>query len=1034
MIDKSILPEITTDKLYTSSSNLKVDQNGLLSEVIFGPIRKYRCSCGELSSKSIHNGETCPKCGVKCENNIIRYSKFAKIILPFHIINTINKNKFNRITKREFKSFLNPNTYDLISSLNIYLEYNLTTGSIQLTSNFNPNCLPLKLTGIYSLYLALTALAIVYNSESAKEYLSYFYNDLLVLPPECRLVLNTTEKSRNIIKHKVVDVYLNILRIKQYVLKDNTTIDDDFTEHLNGLLSKMQSGDYDILEDSKITMYDSLAGKFQYYADVLYEEVLILLSGKNGIIRSDFLGKNIDFSSRAVVINDPSLAAHQIKVPKDTFFKLWFVEYYRYYSKHYKSSNSRFYDQHITRLMKPIENSLLHIDYSKEYPEFDNFVEWFLNNSSIEQRLIYINRQPTLWRYGLLGVEIVGINNENIISVSPLIIPSLAMDFDGDTAGLYKVHDNRSMNELYNNSFVMNLITYDHNDSLLLELSNESRYIYEVLRSSIIDEQLEKISIDKINHLQYDYKIHLNSPTHIRSTNTTIPYGIAILNKFADFKDIVITNSTDSNEALKSIFKNSLSNERFQLSVKAFLQNLYWVLTTHQSETLTLPFIESGEFVNKVKHNKLISKLPQNPYLGSYIYNGIVDNIYDNIPKSYQLYKLTKSKFKKTQFSRSLISIGYIADNHNMISPYPVKNNIITGLTEDEFFETSFGTRKGIVDKDENVPDAGYMQRSMVINLSTLEIVEDDCKTDYGFLITIQNKTHNKSMINRYFIDDHDNNLLHLYDESYALNDNNIGKTFRFRSPMSCQTDNFKVCSKCVGKQKFKSPFIGLMAGQYIEERLTQLTMSSFHTSGSATIILDPELKEYFQYNIADVNEHDEFIIVKFKSSVDQDKLKKIINIPEFKFVKQLTDCELMFEKYKYKLENEDVGKIIKKVNSILATQLKNTLIPIETAYYETLDALHQVSSIYSVFVELLFANSYVNKDNKIIRYALRDKESPIICKKYNTKQLHKLQSNTLSLIYEPNKQSILNYYNNSGLDKSSSNLSIFEKIWKGQI
>ena len=1033
MIDKASLPEITSDKLYTNSSNTKVDQNGLLSEVIFGTTRKFKCACGELSSKSMHSGETCPKCGVKCENNIIRYSKFAKVVLPFYIINTTKKNKFNKITKREFKSFLNPNTYDLISSINIYLQYDLSNDNIQLTDTFNPNCIPLKMTGIYSLYLGLNAIFIKYASESAKEYLSYFYNEVLVIPPECRLVLNKTDSNRNIIKHKVVEVYTNILRIKEYVLKDNVSIGEDFEEQLNTLLEKITLGEYEIIEDSKISMYDALASKFQYYTDVLYEEVLILLSGKDGIIRSDFLGKNIDFSSRAVVINDPSLAAHQIKIPKDTFFKLWFIEYYRYLAKHHRSNN-RFYDQHISKLLKPVENSLLYIDYANEHPEFNTFIEWFLNNAPIEQRLIYINRQPTLWRYGLIGVEIIGVNDDNVISVSPLIVPSLAMDFDGDTAALYKVHDTRSMSELYHNSFVMNLITYDHNDSLLVELSNESKYTYEVLRASTLDEQCEKISIDKIEHLYYDYKVSIHCPVHIRSSNITIPYGIALLNKFAEFKNIYITKDTEDKEALKLILKNSLSNERFHLSVKKFVQNIHWFLITHQSETLTLPFVESGEFINKVKHNKLISKLPQNPYLGSYIYNGIVDNIYDNIPKSYQLYKLTKSKFRKTSFSRSLISIGYIADNHNMISPYPVKNNIITGLTEDEFFETSFGTRKGIVDKDENVPDAGYMQRSMVINLSTLEITEDDCKTKVGFLITIKNATHNKSMINRYFIDDYDDNILYLYDESYALNDDNIGKTFRFRSPMSCQTDDFKVCSKCAGKQKFKSPFIGLMAGQYIEERLTQLTMSSFHTSGSATIVLNPELKQYFQHNIADVNEHDNNIVVKFKSAVDQDILNKIIEIPEFKYVKQLTDCELVFEKYTYRLENEDVGKIIKKVNSILATQLKNKLIPIEEAYYDTIDALHQVSNIYSVFVELLFANSYVNKDNKIIRYAIRDGEDTVIHKKFNTKQLHKLQSNTLSLIYEPNKQSILNYYANPGSNKPSNKLSIFEKIWSGQI
>ena len=107
-------------------------------------------------------------------------------------------------------------------------------------------------------------------------------------------------------------------------------------------------------------------------------------------------------------------------------------------------------------------------------------------------------------------------------------------------------------------------------------------------------------------------------------------------------------------------------------------------------------------------------------------------------------------------------------------------------------------------------------------------------------------------------------------------------------------------------------------------------------------------------------------------------------------------------------------------------------MIPLHEAYNETLSALHKVSNIHSVFVELLLANSYVNESNKIIRYAIRDGEDFKITKKYNTKQLHKLQSSTLSLIYEPNKNSILNYYLNP--TTKNSNLSIFEKIWNGQI
>lgn len=1029
MIDKEFLLEVKTDRLYSNLNKTKFDPNGLLSEVIFGPIQAYKCSCGKLSSKTLHEGEICPECGVKCESTISRYTRFGKIKLPFHIINSINKNKFNKITKYDFKSFLNPNQQDLISTLNIYLEYNINNDTLQLTNTYNPNCLPIKITGLYSLFLGISAIHLIYpNSKFADEFIKYFYNELMVLPPDCRIIMHKTENSRVIMKHKIADVYQNILRIKHYVVRDHTHIEEDFIKYLDLLISKFTSGDDHIINEVQIATYDSIVSKFQYYADVLYEEILIVLSGKDGIIRSDFLGKSIDFSSRAVVINDPSLAAHQIKIPKESFLKLWFCEYIAYSNRTNAKINKILHDN-TNNLLKPVVDSAIHVDF-KHYPNFDEFADWIIKQGPQENRLLYINRQPTLWRYGLLGVEVVGLNDEYVISVSPLIIPSLGMDFDGDTAALYKVHDYRSIEELYNNAFIMNLITYDHNDSLLAEITNEAKYAYEVLRSSEIDDMYPKIIINKLDELKYNHNIHINTKVCVIDENQDIPYGLALLNKFANLKNISITHNTETSDALKLIYTNSISNEKYQLNVRAFLTSIYWFLTTHSSETLTLPFIESAEFVNKVQHNKLLSKLPQNPYLGSYIYHSIVDDIYNNIPKSYQLHKLTKSKFRKSSFSRGLISIGYIADNHNMISPTPVTNNIITGLTEDEFFETSFGTRKGIVDKDENVPDAGYMQRSMVINLSSLEVIEDDCKTDVGFKIKIQNPIHNKSLLNRYFFDT--DGSLKIYDHTYAFNNLNIGKTFTFRSPITCQTGDFKLCAKCVGKQKFNSPFIGVMTGQYVEERLTQLTMSSFHTSGSATISLDKELKDYFQQYLYDIEEINNNILIKFKNKIDSDIIKKIESNPNFKFIKQLSDTELLFEKYITKLENEDVGKIIKKVNSILATQTKPNIIPLQDAYSEVLNALHQVSNIHSVFVELLLANAYVNENNKIIRYAIRDKENFDIVKKYNTKQLHKLQSSTLSLIYEPNKNSILNYYSNT--KPLTQNLSIFEKIWNGSL
>lgn len=1031
---KKSLKEITSDKLYVKNA---INQESLLSEVIFGPTRDYKCSCGKYSFKHIHGEQICPSCNVKCTSSDIRYNTFAKINLPFCIINTFKKNDFNSITGKNFKNFLSPTQYDLFSSLKLFISYEQVTDAIRISNKFTSDSLPFKLNGIYSLFIALNVISEVYKSEKAEDLLKSFYNEILVIPPETRVTLLVEDTRRKLIKHKITEIYIEIIRNKNYILKENKNIELSIRKHINNLkLLTIQNRKDVILNDPEIAMYDLFVTRFQHYADVLYSEVLNVLSKKNGIIRTDFLGKNIDFCARAVVVNDPSLPTHQIKLPKKAFLKLWFLEYIKFLNDFkYDIEGEGIVSQNFSRyILRQVTNTENYIDFNN-YEYFDDFIYHFFNNTKQKERLIYINRQPTLWRYGLLSVEIAGLNDEDVISVSPMIIKSLGMDFDGDTAAVYKVHDKKSIDESYENSFIMNLIEYDHNDDFITDISNENKYVYELLKMSKIDNNSDILmTSENLFKLKYDYTIDIKTAVFIKNLNITMPYGHGLLNKWAGLNAYTINENTSSADALRAIFKNSNSNEHFHQNLKRFVSSLYWFLSTHQKETLTLPFIESCELIHQVNENKILNKLPKNPYLGHYIYTAVTNNIYNTLPEDYQLYKLTKSKFRKVQFLRSLISIGYIADEKNMISPTPVTNNILSGLTEDEFFETSFGTRKGIVDKEKNVPDSGYMQRSMVINLSSLEIVEEDCKTKVGFKIKIQNKTHNRSLLNRYYFDS--NGKMVLYDESHTLNDDNIGKSFLFRSPITCQTPHFKVCRCCTGVQKFKSPFIGVMAGQYIEERLTQLTMSSFHTSGSATIEVNPDILAYIKENLTDIETIDNEIYLIFNSIIPDNILELFKSIEQFSFISKDSDRVLKFKQIDHKINNEDVGKIIKKMNKILSTQLfKNTIMPIDHAYYESIDAIHRISNLYSVFIELLFANTYVNKNSKIIRYAIRDKEDITPFKKYNIKQLHMLQSKTLSLLYEPNRSTILKYKDRPLIEKDSHKArTVFERIWRGEL
>ena len=83
--------ELKTERLggYVTSArdfigkHRKIDQDGLFSEQIFGPVNSYKCACGNYNSKVLFNGKICPKCGVMCTNSDVRNESFGKIKLVF---------------------------------------------------------------------------------------------------------------------------------------------------------------------------------------------------------------------------------------------------------------------------------------------------------------------------------------------------------------------------------------------------------------------------------------------------------------------------------------------------------------------------------------------------------------------------------------------------------------------------------------------------------------------------------------------------------------------------------------------------------------------------------------------------------------------------------------------------------------------------------------------------------------------------------------------------------------------------------------
>jgi DNA-directed RNA polymerase subunit beta' len=187
------------------------------------------------------------------------------------------------------------------------------------------------------------------------------------------------------------------------------------------------------------------------------------------------------------------------------------------------------------------------------------------------------------------------------------------------------------------------------------------------------------------------------------------------------------------------------------------------------------------------------------------------------------------------QLKQLVLSRGYVSDMTGKIRPNLIKNNLVKGLTQREFFDSSYGARKGLLDTALSTGGSGYLTRQLIYStvgaqLGTTELDEDCQTTDY-LEIKIYNKNVAKSVLWRWYLNEKTNKLEKIITSNYL---SLVGQTIKLRSPIYCK--NEKICRKCYGDlyKILHSDQVGIIATQAIGERITQLVLRTFHLSGVA--------------------------------------------------------------------------------------------------------------------------------------------------------------------------------------------------------
>ncbi len=372
--------EVTSTKIFIGKHNT-IDEDGLLSESIFGPIHDYRCKCGRLKTESCDGGKICSKCGVLCGPSDLRLTTFGKITLAFPVIKPTKKKYFKKIVGVNHKYLLDPRKADALAATSRYLAVSYSADSLKIVDTMSPIknffIVPIRITGLYSFILSLRYVAEILDLDIAKRLFreKYIINEIKVLPPEIRPIVKDPKKKNEYRYTEINKHYISLINQNNLNKVSKDIAREKERDWFKKLKYNFENQIDDELVDSIIPEYDRATARYQYYVNLVYESVFSTISGKTGFIRASILGRTIEFSGRSVVTIDPSLEPYRIKVSKKILFKLWFPYYLKYLSEVKGEDYVALFDDYTQ-----IENYEDHIE------EFDKFIQWFCSADKKEEK------------------------------------------------------------------------------------------------------------------------------------------------------------------------------------------------------------------------------------------------------------------------------------------------------------------------------------------------------------------------------------------------------------------------------------------------------------------------------------------------------------------------------------------------------------------------------------------------------------------------------------------------------------------------
>jgi len=594
----------------------------------------------------------------------------------------------------------------------------------------------------------------------------------------------------------------------------------------------------------------------------LLKSLTDMIEGKQGRFRQNLLGKRVDYSGRSVIVVGPELKLHQCGIPKKMALEL----FRPFVIKKILDRELAFNVRSANRLIED------------EIPEV-----WAILEEVIQDKLVLLNRAPTLHRLGVQAFQPILIEGE-AIRLHPLVCTAFNADFDGDQMAVHLPLSEEAQAEarelmlscknllkpatgypivsptkdiVLGCYWLTKIIEGGKGEGKIFASTQEAVLAYEFGQIDLRAKIKVKTPLKKDDKKDSDF---IETSVGRIIFNEVLPEDFPFQNNHLNSKKLeeLVWRIIDKYETEKvEEVLDKIKDLGFEY---ATLSGITWgmddliippekkqIIAEAEKELKDIEINFKRGFLSREEKREKVIEVWQRTKMK--IEKVVPPTLTDKNP----VFQIVDSGARGSWAQPVQMSgmKGLVINPAGQIIELPVKHSFKEGLDVLEYFISTHGARKGSTDTALRTSTAGYLTRRLVDVAHEVIVSEPDCGDEEGIEIFKQDA------------DDISQNLYFKIGGRIILEDLKIGKKtiikkgeminrqmvelisesgidkIKVRSPLSCKSLR-GVCQKCYGLDLARNKLVslgeavGVIAAQAIGEPGTQLTMRTFHIGGVA--------------------------------------------------------------------------------------------------------------------------------------------------------------------------------------------------------